>query len=863
MPLALSRRLIPSLCTFLCVSLLFGGRSTAQTLFTEVTNQAFPRRPIAPRALAFADYNNDGWPDLFISENWGAELELWQNQANGRFVDRTATIRGEIAFGAKGGGAAFGDYDRDGDLDLYLPNGLGVRLDRNALLRNDGGVFRDVGLEAGLDDRLATDNAIWLDYDRDGHLDLYTGEVNLSPGGNRLYRNLGDGTFADVTAEAGLQVSMADDSGILLGSNGGMVAGDFDDDGWPDLYMGIFEHPNRLFLNDGQGGFQDATTADIADPGLAFGAVVGDIDNDGDLDIFQAAGGTNSGDFRSVMLLNLGGGQFLDALEALGLAVLGEGTLSGVAMGDIDNDGDLDLLSAGPHFLFLNNGDGTFTDRTAQSDMSGPNHLALGDYDADGFLDVVFGGKLYRNVGNDHHSLRVELVGRESDRNGIGARLIATSGDLTQTREIFGGRGWDQDELVVHFGLGERTQVDELEIRWPSGQVDLLTDIPVDQKIRVIEGQPQSHPVHPTTWTHSLPASVVDGVTLSIEAAVRPGLFTVDAEIVQITADLSPLGGSAAHPFTANGDGSYTLSTSLPVVASSGWKQILIAIEQATAVGPYQTTLDAEIQVLPSAWPQGDRPLFADAIDGAWQTSDPEGLVLNPQEAEIVYEGDSSLALDGRIDFPEGLNKGPWVASYRLAESVDSGGYQTLRFAFHPGNAALWSIGVLRVSLNLSTSRTVPLFTPFLQRVSFARKEWQVVEIPLQTFHLEGPIESIQFGGELQGTFYLDDIRLIPDDPPANTSVLEELTTVIPQIFTLDQNYPNPFNSGTVIRFALPVGGHVELSIYNLAGQQVATLAQGAREAGTYTVRWDGQDDTGRELASGVYLYRLQTGDGQ
>ena len=143
--------------------------------------------------------------------------------------------------------------------------------------------------------------------------------------------------------------------------------------------------------------------------------------------------------------------------------------------------------------------------------------------------------------------------------------------------------------------------------------------------------------------------------------------------------------------------------------------------------------------------------------------------------------------------------------------------------------------------------------------VDIERKEWQVIEIPLRAFNLSGPIESIQFRGNMDGVFYLDDIRLISVVPP--TVVLEEHTAILPQSFTLDQNFPNPFNSSTVIRFALPASDKVDLVLYNLAGQKVATLAEGARQAGTYTLHWDGRDDDGSALASGVYLYRLRAGE--
>jgi len=307
----------------------------------------------------------------------------------------------------KGGGAIFGDYDNDGDLDLFVPIGSYKSLarDLNVLLRNDRGEFTDVTLAAGLTDSLSTDNALWLDYDRDGNIDLYTGNVNDPTFRNKLYRNTGKGTFTDVTEEAGLDIQFRPEDG---GSNGGMAAGDFNNDGWPDLYIGAWNSENRLFLNDGQGGFQDATTDEIGDPGQAFGVAVGNIDNDGNLDIFQAAGGGwREGLQRSLMLLNRGEGRFLDVTEGVGLSALGATLVTGSGLADIDNDGHLDLLTLGP-FLFINNGDGTFVNETSRSGISGIliYTLSFGDYDLDGFLDVIFGyegryekyiGGIYRN----------------------------------------------------------------------------------------------------------------------------------------------------------------------------------------------------------------------------------------------------------------------------------------------------------------------------------------------------------------------------------------------------------------------------------------------------------------------------------
>jgi hypothetical protein len=150
--------------------------------------------------------------------------------------------------------------------------------------------------------------------------------------------------------------------------------------------------------------------------------------------------------------------------------------------------------------------------------------------------------------------------------------------------------------------------------------------------------------------------------------------------------------------------------------------------------------------------------------------------------------------------------------------------------------------------------------SPPFDLVRRAVKDWQVVEIPLRDLGLRSPLKELRLGWNVEGRFYIDDLRLVAAKHPPVTVVEEERTISLPQSFSLSQNFPNPFNSETVILFALPERGEVELAVYNLAGQQVAALVQGAREAGSYAVRWDGRDGHGRELASGIYLYRLRAG---
>ena len=834
------------------IGLLLVPPVVAQTFFTGMTDQ-LEGSLFSSEGAAWGDYNNDGWPDLLLTEGEGrGRTTLWGNEMGGRFVEQPL-FSGESY---KGSGVLFGDFDNDGDLDLFVPvgglrgGGKGV----NLLLRNDRGVLTDVTREAGLTDSLLTFNAIWLDYDRDGYIDLYTGNVSWedSTSRNRFYRNRGDGTFADVTDETGLNLALHTESG---GSYGGMAAGDFDGDGWPDLYVGVYNDRNRLFLNDRLGGFRDATTSEIDDVGPAWGVAVGDIDNDGDLDIFQANIIGEQKRFRQQLLLNLGG-QFLDVLESLGLGELFAQSLWGVSLGDVDDDGDLDLLIGWPNYLFLNNGNGIFTNASFQYGIAGVgNFPVLGDFNLDGFLDVLFGsnapsgvifGRLYRNNGRVNHWLRVELVGVQSNRNGIGARVIATSGDLRQIREILGGLGFHQHEMVAHFGLGERTQVDELEIRWPSGQVDVLTDIPVDQKIRVIEGKREYHVVHPTT---APPETLVVGS--AFVGTVRPALFEAGAKITQVTADLSPLGRDPAVPLRERNDGTYELDAMLlPIDFSNGLKTITVMIDQQTSLGSHWTRFSRPMVVLPAE----DRVILDEGTDQEWSMETGRKVKMNHlTTSEMIHKGSVAAAFRVEKSFSG------WNITFPSPVQLDRFGY-TLRFAIRPGEIALPDVA--RFTVALSPGKGVNLLEA--SRIDLTSQKWQVVEISKDEFGRAGTVESVIFAGNFSGTFYLDDICLVVAEPPSSvTAVTEERAAMLPPSFTLDQNHPNPFNSATVIRFALPTTADVDLAIFNLAGQRVATLANGIRPVGSYTLRWDGRDDDGRALASGVYLYRGRTGDGR
>jgi hypothetical protein len=310
--------------------------------------------------------------------------------------------------------------------------------------------------------------------------------------------------------------------------------------------------------------------------------------------------------------------------------------------------------------------------------------------------------------------------------------------------------------------------------------------------------------------------------------------------------DLSTLGRSEPVFFSHLGEGRYTAEKVL-TLPDNGQYQLPVWLLPADAPPVLLYAVQLIVQ------PDEDLLLFDDGPAAGWNWRAEGETTLDSAAAVPVYQGEKALTVRGATDilgsskvFFEGSAPGSTV------------GYDSLRLAVHPGEIPPQSLSVKFNYMN-------PLH--ILTLVDWTDKRWQVVSIPLWRLNLVPgqAMPSLRFTVR-GGTFYLDDVRLVahplpPDTPPPDTTtvVQEAYTAALPARFSLDQNYPNPFNSGTVISFALPQSAKVELTLYNLAGQKVATLVQGTREAGVYTVRWDGKDDQGRERASGLYLYRLKT----
>ncbi len=473
---------------------------------------------------SWADYDQDGRWDL-VACGCDTFCALYRNLGN-KFADVTLAAgleRVDPSFGA-----VWGDYDGDGYPDLYIArdgwNGPGP----DTLLHNRGnGTFEDVTKKAGIDEPGSGFNVVWFDYDKDGWLDLLvTNGVTLDPNINHLYRNRGDGTFENVTEKAGL---MEEPQGGTIG----VAVGDYDQDGWPDIFFQGRYRPNRLYHNLGNGKFVDiAREAGVAGDGMqnGFMALASDIDSDGDLDII-----TTSVARWDVVLAGMRS-DYVPAHDPDQVRIYrNDGNLKFTEIGwesgfkypigpmaanagDLDNDGHLDLFFATgtpdirrlePDVLYMNNGHGYFVDRTRSAGVGtlGKGHgVTMLDWDGDGDLEIyaVTGGfyhgdlwetPFYLNEGpNKNHWLEVELSQDGHNRQAVGAAVTVLSGDLKQYQEVRNGRGFgSSDPPILHYGLGQNVRIEKLTVRWPDNTIISYPPPPVDTKIRIRKGDP--------TWT--------------------------------------------------------------------------------------------------------------------------------------------------------------------------------------------------------------------------------------------------------------------------------------------------------------------------------------------------------------------------
>jgi hypothetical protein len=543
---------------FLSVPLLAFGASEGPFLFTDIAAKAGLTAPVVYGnpgkkkyiletngcGIAFFDYDHDGWLDIFVPG--GSQLDgvppgttnrLYKNNRDGTFIDVTKKAGLERSVWASG--VCIGDYNNDGFDDLFISC-----WGQNILYRNNGnGTFTDVTKEAGLLHSKPEWGAgcTFTDYNRDGFLDLFVstylnfdlktvplpgatenctwkgiavncGPKGLPTGRNFLYRNRGDGTFTDVSESSG--IAKADHRYAMTA-----VAADFDDDGWPDIFVACDSTPSILYRNN-----RDGTFTDIAlEAGVAYnedgreqagmGVAIGDVLNSGRLDIFK----THFADDTPILYGNKGNSRFEDMTAKAGFGAFTRYVGWGAGFADFDNDGHLDLLFVNgnvypeleqffkgykyknPRFLLRNMGAGVFenvSDRcgAAIMDPHSSRGCAFGDFDNDGRVDVAIMNMgeppslLHNETSNSNRWLKLKLIGTKSNRSAIGARAFVTAAGHRQRQEVLSQSSfYSQSDLRLHFGLGSADSAD-IEIHWPSGLKEVYRDVRSNQILSLKEG---------------------------------------------------------------------------------------------------------------------------------------------------------------------------------------------------------------------------------------------------------------------------------------------------------------------------------------------------------------------------------------
>jgi enediyne biosynthesis protein E4 len=791
---------------------LFGWALAALPLTGEgryFTPLPFPATPAIADACGWIDYDNDGRLDAYVTF-FDISPVLYANNGDGTFRALSGTA---VPEGVNYSGLAWGDYDNDGKADLFVSSMSG----KNILLRNEGaGAFRKAA-GAGLNFTPATVSADWFDYDNDGRLDLFIPGcgTGFSPGTgftNFLFRNAGDGTFRRV-----MRHPLIDENS----STSCLALGDYDNDGAMDAFMTEWGGDNRLFRNDGDGNFTKIAGTEVAsNRAVSITAAWGDYDDDGRLDLFVGNGSTDSGVKQLNRLYhNDGDGSFTRVTK--GEIAETAGNSWSCAWGDVNNDGFLDLFVGTVYEkeerLYINNGDGTFTDAHEFGVNDSANGTALGgasfgDYDDDGFLDLLIGDAtgarrpaIYHNNGNANHWISVKCEGTLSNRSAIGARVrvkAAIGGrPRWQIRDVTGVQGLrGLNDLRAHFGLADATEADSLVVLFPSGAVTVLTRVPAGRVVTVVESMPERFlkaDFAADTLKGKSPLTVrfTDRSVADPANPVTAWSWDFDGDGTADSNDRDPV-----RVFSADTGAVYSVS----LTVSNGSNSRTVLKKNLIRLYPRNSPNVALLAGATASSVESDGYWPCNAVDDDMNTrwssrfADPQWILIELDSAadvgRVVLKWESAFA-----------------RKYVVQTALDTASWTTV------------------YTENRGNGQTDDIFFPAV-RARFVR--------------LTGTKRSSPYGYSL----YEFEVY-----GPGASGIREPGR--VPSGVELNRNYPNPFNPETRIGYRLPGRCMVDLKLFDTLGREVQTLTHGVQDAGPHQVTFNGKG-----LDSGVYYCRLTAG---
>ncbi len=764
--------------------------------FTRITEGPQSNDGGDSRSVNWVDYDGDGDLDLFFTNGPASKANnfLYRNDGNGTFTKMTgfSVVNDPGSYD----GSTWADYDNDGHIDVFSATWYGQK---NSLHRQRNGMFEKVFPGEIAHDQTFSETAAWGDYDNDGYVDLYLANSAGSLK-NILYRNNGDGTFRKIT-----------DGSIVADASPSRSVDwcDFDNDGFLDLFIANEQNvSSKLFWNNGDGTFTEETSGSIVqDGGNSFGSSVADIDNDGDFDILVV----NHANQNEFLYLNNGDRTFSNVTSDPVVASAGHSV--GSAFGDLDNDGDLDLIvtnafagnSAVTNFLFLNDGKGNFVridTGSFSSDLGWSYGTALGDYDRDGDLDIAvancFGANqhnaLFRNEGNANAWLTISVIGTVSNASAIGTKVrirsVINGTPVWQTRHVSGQSGYCGQNLEVHFGLGDAAIIDSISVTFPSGQKKILTNVTPRQHLIIKE---------------DIPAGFLRG-------ALQPSLYDEMAPVTVTFTDISRFDQSfppVSWNWDLNGDGfadgaaptasfEYTLpdTYSVSLTVSNGVKTDTAKSFRSVVVRPSAAIIQFSTEthnfgIVDVNTPVKDTTMYLYN----------RGKLTDSLTVSLIYgsSGPGTIKPDSAL-----------VVSPRNIV-LAPGDSQAITLTLYPRS-------VIRTNLNIT-------YTPKLVITSAKNTGPKMFE---KTFYVK-----------LQGT--------LTDAPPP---------VLVPREHRLHQNYPNPFNPSTAIMFDIASETNVVVKLFDSVGREVRTLAKGTYMPGSYQIKMDTE-----LLAGGVYFYTMTAGN--